>query len=152
MTDPQMYADTQHYAALSKRELDRLRQDLGEAQTAAKREKDWTERTRAEQNVKALERQLHAAETTARQEQVGAASFDSRYIRTENIRSDGVECAPTVPYFEPPGAAPKTKAPKAAAKPIVSNISQSSVAWPEGFSERTALVQAATAELKRVAA
>ena len=142
----QMYAECTHYAALSKRDMDRLRADISAAKHTARTETDWTLRVRAESNIKSLERELHAAETTARDELAGsAASFDSRYVRAENLGSDGQEYAPCVSYCAKPEAS-TPKAPRAKGKQQVRNR----IAWPESMGARDALVKAAVAEVRRV--
>lgn len=68
MSEQRMYAETQHYAARTPGELDRLREQLGEAEAAASKEKDWSQRTRLEQSAKVLKRELAAAELEVKHE------------------------------------------------------------------------------------
>ena len=105
MNDTQFYAVPQHYAARTPGQLDRLRKDLGEAQAAAAATKDGAQRQQAESTAKGIERELHAAETTARDEQRAANaapdSFDRRYGYAANFRGEQ-EFMPITPYFAKP--------------------------------------------------
>lgn len=104
MTD-QLYAVPVSHAARTGSQRDRLREELGEAEAAASREKDWTQKTRLDQHAKSLRRELNAAELeathNARREK---AEFDRRYALAANV--EGPQYAVPVPYFRP------TKQPK----------------------------------------
>ena len=148
MTDRQMYAETQHHAAMTGPQMDKLRKEIGESAAAAKREKDRSLRVRHEQETTRLQHLLHAAETVARDEMASdSTTFDARYIRTENIRSDGVECAPCVPYFEttePEKPKAKNTAPPSGGPPVTLAVNAG-----EPYGETMARVRA---EMKRRAA
>ncbi len=96
----QLYAVPVSHAARTGSQRDRLREELGEAEAAASREKDWTQKTRLDQHAKSLRRELNAAELAAthnaRREK---AEFDRRYAAA-NV--EGPQYAVPVAYFQPP--------------------------------------------------
>ena len=139
MTDQLYAALPQCHAARTPSEMDQLRKDLGDAQVAARREKDWTQRTRAESTAKSIERELHSAELELKHaHQRESRRFDARY---KVVNACEPTHMPTVAYFEKPEAA----APKAAAK----QVSNRAVRWPQKESERAELIAAACAEVRR---
>ena len=70
--------------SLKRTELDRLRAQVAEADAAAAKATDWTERTRAEQHAKSLARELQSAEFNAKLVLGGAregqATQQGRYV------------------------------------------------------------------------
>ena len=102
MSDTRQFAVPTSPYALSQAELDRLRTQLGEAEAAASKEKDWTQKTRLEQSAKALRRQLNSAElerkvehtregspaAATQRKKVEPTSFESRMAQGTLVRSD----------------------------------------------------------------
>ena len=142
MSDTRQYAVPQHYAARNSRELDSLRQDLTAAQAAAAATKDGAQRQQAESTAKSIERELHAAETTARDEQRAANaapdSFDRRYGYAANFRGSQ-EFMPITPYFAKPEK-PKLRR----------TVNVTKARAPGSFAERAELMRAACAEVRRL--
>lgn len=150
MKEQQMfYAEPQHYWPAENKsgtELDRLREQVQAAEATAAKALDWTQRVRAEQDVKTLQRELEAAEGTAvkqtqvarqRQEARQEDAVEHRFIRNRNGDYLFVRNTDT------PAAQPQYM-------PISTNKSGGgSVQWPESFRERHALVTAAIAELRQ---
>ena len=76
MKEQQMFAEPQHYWPAENKsgtELDRLRAGVAEAEAAAAKLTDWTERVRAEGHAKSLQRELQSAEFNAKQVQGGSS-------------------------------------------------------------------------------
>lgn len=101
MSTPQ-FAEPRSPWALNSTELDRLRRRLAEAEQRAEQEPDWVQRTRAEQDVVALRRQLQAAEfeaeLTARRERSAARSTQVRPSEVVNT----TRYMEPVPYWRAP--------------------------------------------------
>ena len=80
--EPQMYAEPVPPFALNEADLAKLRQRLAEAEKAVETEKDWTWRTRAQQDAIILRRQLESAELDAVRKQ----RHESRHERIAEQR------------------------------------------------------------------
>lgn len=94
MSAQQMFAEPQHYwPAENTTQLDRLREQVKEAEASAAKETDWTSKTRAEQDVQSIRRELQSAEFAAKQEvrsssqQVVAAAARQKEPPVSLIRS-----------------------------------------------------------------
>ncbi len=152
----QMYAVPVSPWALDALQLDRLRARVQDAEEQVVKTTDWVERTRAEQHMKALQRELHSAEFEAVLEGKRASAQQARQPEPL-IRSDcGTKFLPASNNRKPLFAEPVTYFAKLRRQePIVTNTDQRrspSGGWPETFSERTALVQAAIKALRRAVA
>lgn len=141
----QMYAEPiPYWVAENTTQLDRLREQVKEAEAAATKETDWTAKTRAAQDAQSVRRALESAELAATQEVQVVARQEglSGYIRNRN--GDYL-------YVRNSAARADTPEPREEFMPIATNTGKKSggVQWPEAFSERTALMQAAVAELRQ---
>jgi len=127
------------YDVLNASELGALRATVTEADTAAARETDPIQRMRAEQHAKALRHQLEAAELAARldtERRARAVQHLCSAPAAVNAASQ-VQFMEPVPYF---AEHPQQAAPGAS----------QAVQWPQDFVERTALLDAAVAEVRRL--
>ena len=153
----QMYAEPVSPWALNAAQLDALRRQIVEAEAVVASAGDWSSRVRAEQNLKALRRQLGAAEFEGRLDAQRRARAQQRavpppppmyspeqmrariaarggHIAVVNAEPPEPEFMEPVPYWT--GVANATP-PKWPPK------------WPTEFAGRAALVQDAVAELRR---
>ena len=91
--EPQPYFDAQkpvgNQAAVDRTELDRLRGAVAEAEAAAAKLTDWTERTRAEGHAKSLAHELQSAEFNARLVQQGDSTPPRRAGQAANQPTPG---------------------------------------------------------------
>ena len=109
MTDTRQYAEVQNPYSLSEGALGRLRRELSEAEAAAAKERNWSDRTRAEQHAKALKRELAAAEhERLKGQRSEQARRDARYMSVSEGKGEQ-QFAPPIPYFETKPVKPKFK-------------------------------------------
>jgi hypothetical protein len=141
MSERQLYAEITPYFALNEDEVAKLKSEAQELRTVIDNpEAPWAERTRAEARLSEIERLLTAARSAPKQ-RAGAHQTAAR-----NAQASGAQYLTPVPYWE---ATVEKKEPE----PVTHQVSNTAaVQWPETFSERAALVQAAMAELRRIKA
>lgn len=138
----QMYVEPVSPWALNATQLAALRQRVAEAEAAVAAAKEWTERTRLEQDLKVVQRELavaeHEAQLAVRRQAQHRRPAPAAAPSAANVARQ--EYAQPVPYFAEPGRAAQG----------VSNAAP--VEWPQDFVERTALLSAAMDELRRIGA
>lgn len=98
----QQYAVPVPYFLVNDADLNRLRSRLSEAEQRAARATDFTNRTRAEQDVKILTRELNGAELArkveARQARVNRPPVDQHAVAVQRAVEQG-RCLAPVPYY-----------------------------------------------------
>jgi hypothetical protein len=118
-------------------QLGALRMQVVKAEDAVAAAQDnWPERTRAEQHLKALRRELQAAELETRLAVRRQTQQQYQPAGTRPAANAGQQYAEPVAYFT-------------AERPTVGNVAP---AWPPTFAGRAALVADAVAELRRAGA
>lgn len=143
----QQYVEPVSPWALSKTELDRLRGRVREVEEQVEGAGEWVERTRAEQELKSLQRELQSAEFEATLERKRQAQ--QRATTPPLVRSDCGNSFLAATNGEPQYMEPVAYWKREQRQRIAAN---SGPRWPETFSERTALIEAAAAELRRAGA
>jgi len=145
----QKYAEPVRYWLRNENEIAKLQREAGELRDTVESKKAcWVERTRAEARLKTVERELQLARVVKRQAEQAqqrttvplVRSDDGQSFLVQHTRREPPEFMEPVAYF--------AEEPKRQEGRFVSNASQQQ-RWPEKFSERHALVEAAIAELRR---
>ena len=105
MSDKQMYAVPISPYAVNDEDLARLRRALEVAELQVRRATTWPAKTRAEQDVLSLQRQISGAEVQARLDQahqkLNTPRADAQAVQLRRAVAAG-RCLAPVPYFAPP--------------------------------------------------